>query len=312
MKLIKSATLYKMDLPAADLVAQHLEERRFTEMTSLEMTHHGFAPIEETGELLTVFPGGFAFGFRIDAKLLPSSVVSTEVKARVERIEQEQGYKPGKKQRREIREQVIDDLLPKALVKTTNLTIFYDTEHQILVVPTTSMTTADTVTGAMIHAIGSIKTSTIHVSDAKHGLTTRLRSYIAGQDHDAFGEFKPDDKVVLKGEAGSVSVTASDLDTVSEGIVEALGAGLTVDAIRLYHGRDDDAVGLSFVLGQDFRIRSIDFGAKPDTEGTEAMTNAEKWQHEASVQMLQLIKAVTHLCDLLGYKPPVDDEQQAA
>lgn len=307
MKLIKSATLYKIDLPTADLVAQHLEERKFTQVASFASKSEGFAPIEETGEMLTEFTGGFAFGFRIDTKVVPPSAVDIALKERLAKIEQDSGYKPGRKHRRQLKEEIITELSAKALVKTTTLTVFYDRESQILVVPTTSKAVADTVTSAMIHAIGSIKAATIYVSSAKHGLTERLNRFIHDDDETAFGEFEPVDKVVLKRTHESVSINTDNIDTAFDGIAEAMLKGFTVDAIRLYHHGEGEG-GMSFLLGHDFRMRSIDFGDKPIADDpSEPQDSIEKWQHEASVQMLQVVRAVNHLCDLLGYQPPAED-----
>lgn len=313
MKPIKAATFYSMELPDTEQMRQHLQTRAFSEIGAAEAQRTGFAPIEDTGEMVIDLPEGFAFGFRIDTKILPASAVNAALKERIAKIEAEQEFKVGRKYKRELKEEVLLDMLPKALVKTTNLTVVYHRDTKLLVVPTASKATADAVTSAMVQAIESIKAETIYVSSARHGLTTRLEKWLADEDDcDAFGEFEPVDKIILKQGGMSVSVTADDLRGASEGLTEALGRGLSVDAIRLYHSDQSIAdVGMSFLLGSDFRMRSVDFGAKPEKKAPD-QDLIEHFQHEASVQLLHLVAAVEHLKDLLGYKPPVEETQEAA
>lgn len=48
-----------------------------------------------------------------EKKLLPSSVINQFAKARAAEIEEREGYKPGRKQMKEIKEAVTDELLPR-------------------------------------------------------------------------------------------------------------------------------------------------------------------------------------------------------
>ena len=50
----------------------------------------------------------------VEQKRLPSRVVNDEARARAEALKATQGYKPGKKQLREITEKVTVELLPRA------------------------------------------------------------------------------------------------------------------------------------------------------------------------------------------------------
>lgn len=295
MKIIKAASIYKATLPESANLAIHLEEKAFIEMQPSEAQSIGFVP-RESGELVTEFPGGFAFQVRVDEKIIPGPAVSAEVRKRAKAIQTQYGRKPGKKEIKEIKDEVILCFRLTALTRTAIIPCFYCVEKEYLIIPTTSKKMCDLITSVLIHAVGSVKTQTIHVSDAKQGLTTRLQSWLNG-DNDAFGKFHPEGDVKLKTLGETLTIKMGSLQTANKGLQEAISKGFVVESI----GLSWDATG--FRLTSDFRFQSISFGVEPPEEDTDL------WVHEASVQVLNLSAVLTELCDMLGYKPPVDENE---
>lgn len=295
MKLIRNTIIYKAELPAIDHLVTHLAEKPFTEPLSLETQSHGFVPPLEGEDIAIPFTGGLAFAVRIDTKIIPASAIKNEAKKRAARIEAEQGIKPGRKLMREIREMVVVDLLPKALIKSKTITCFYDTERQLLIVPTSSKTDADIVVSLLIRTVGSVKTTTIHVSDIKHGLTTRLRDWLT-EGEDDFYPFNPCDEVVLKREKEKVAIKVTSLESRHVELLKSIDDGFTVDSIRFQHGTT------FFRLDSNFRLKGLqfDYGSDADLIGTEL------WQHEAAIQVMEVGTIVDLLCNMLGYKPPAE------
>ncbi|MBS1170122.1 MAG: exonuclease, RdgC family protein [Burkholderiaceae bacterium] len=295
MNLIKNALIYKIDLPNADALRKHFSEKQFTEIGACDYCAYGFVPCQE-GDLVSVFNGGIAFSVRYDQKILPASVINTEVNERVKRIEEAEGIRVGRKWRREIKEMAIPELLAKSHVATKIITSFYHRETRTLIVPVSSKKLAGVIAGLLVQAVGAAKTETINVSDVKGGLTTRLRTYLTAEDDSAmtaFGSFALNPDVWLKGEGGKVTYQIASIDNGSEGIVNAIAAGLKVDAVRL------GFVGVSFKLTSDFALKGVRFS---DTEPQEHQTSVDEWMHEASVQTLQVVSAVEELCRLFDYQ----------
>lgn len=79
-------------------------------------------------------------------KLLPAQVVDKELKARIDQIEKDQGYKVGKKQKRDLKEQIIEALYVKAFTVSKLVNVWINTEHDLLCIETTSTNVADDVT----------------------------------------------------------------------------------------------------------------------------------------------------------------------
>lgn len=64
--------------------------------------------------------------FQVEDKILPSSYVRRCAQAKAEQIEEAQGYKPGRKQMREIMEQIEAELLPRAFTKLSRVLVWID------------------------------------------------------------------------------------------------------------------------------------------------------------------------------------------
>lgn len=308
LKLITNAHVYKAELPSAAIVAGHLAELPFTPITPTQMSCAGFVPCPVSNELVTTFEGGFAFTVRYDEKILPASIINAALKERIACIEMDNDCKLKKAERDALRDLVTFELCQKALAKKTVVTAFYYPADRLLIVPVAGKRIAGLVTSLLIQAVGSVKTETIHVSEIKHGLTTRLRSVIEGQI-DAFDGFKLGDSVALKVNGDKITYAIADFDTAKAGVLEALDRNFQVERIGLVHGDVD------FKLTHDFYFRSISFDTEIEREEAEANDMDFVWRQEAASQVLQFAAVVNQLCVLFAYKEPdltVDPEEMAA
>lgn len=299
MNLIRNAIVYKAELPSAENLRTNLAEQPFKEPVGSTPRGFGFVPVPSTNDLVSEFEGGLVFAMRIDEKVVPSSAVAAEVNKRAKLMEEQQGYAPGRVQRRGIKEEVIIDFNTRALTKSTLIQCFYDIRRQFLIVPTASSKVADTVIHSLIQCTGSLKMTTIYVSDMKQGLTTRLKAWLDG-DQTAFEHYEPCDSIELKRNSERVTVRRQSIDSSVNGLNEALAAGFTVTQMRFFVNNS-----YSFALSENFRIRSItaEFDS-PKEETAEAL-----FLHECSVQVFSLGSVMANLCTMFGYKPPVEDAQ---
>lgn len=78
-----------------------------------------------------------------DQKILPASVVRQATQERAAALEKKQGHPVGRKQARDLREQVIEELLPRALVRRQITRTWIDTVNGFLVVDSASDKKAD-------------------------------------------------------------------------------------------------------------------------------------------------------------------------
>lgn len=306
MKLIKSAIVYRCVMPDAATLETHLGERKFEELAPSDYSGSGFVPPTINGTLVETFEGGYAFAVRYDEKIIPASVTSAESKKRIAELEEQQDRRLGRKERNEIREETFHTLKLKALTRTSVVTCFYIPEHELLIVPTTSRVMADVTTGSLLKVMGSLKATTIYVSEAKNGLTTRLAAYLEG-DSGAFDEFSVGRRCKLKaseGEKFSFDLSGK-LNSAREGLREAIAVhGAKVTEIALI------ADELEFRLSDTFQIKGVTFPfAEIPAEGYEDAI--AEFKHEAAVQTTLFAAVVNNLCTLLDYRPPESEEPDA-
>ncbi|MEJ2922110.1 recombination-associated protein RdgC, partial [Bordetella avium] len=75
---------------------------------NLEMQRLGWVSPRDTGLFAHVLNGQILLVLRSEKKLLPSTVVNQVARARAQEIEEQEGYKPGRKQMKEIKERVTE------------------------------------------------------------------------------------------------------------------------------------------------------------------------------------------------------------
>jgi recombination associated protein RdgC len=258
-----------------------------------------------TDRLVETFAGGFAFKLRYDEKIIPASVTTEMANARIAEVEEREGRRLPGKERARIRDEVFFELLPRALVQTKRITCFYRPENNLLIVPTTSKKLADIVTSRLIKAVGSIKATTIYISDIKCGLTAKLRDYIE-DNQESFADFTVGGKVKLKNEE-TKKTAQFKLDEITEardGIIESIKSGANVVELELC---TDDSW---FRIDEKFTLKGVELMS--DSEEVNFDSELDHFQHEASVQVLFVADVVNKLCKLFEYKEPAQDDAQEA
>lgn len=305
MKIIKNLITYKASLPDASVMAEHLAEKPFHAVLESHQSAGGFICNPHTEKLVSPIAGGYSFRYRFDCKPLSIKAIKL-AHSEQEKLCEEKLQRPHtEEESASLKDQIIADLIKATLPERTEIDAFYHVESRTLLMPTTSKDLAARVVGGLIEACGAVETSTIHVSDVKGGLTTRLRTYFTGGEEEAFDGFKIGDSVSMKGETGKASFDLGNLDHAKRGIVEALDAKMQAERLALVHA---DVV--SFKLTKDFHLRGIEVIGQQDEEEQNFETMAELWTHSASVQALLLVAVIKALFDLFGYKQP--NEAQAS
>ncbi|MDM8356580.1 recombination-associated protein RdgC [Pandoraea communis] len=129
-----------------------LEKQAFHGAASLEMERTGWVPSFKGGPLAHRVEHQYLLTLRTEKKLLPGSVINQFVRAKAEELEEQQGFKPGRKQMRELKEQVTDELLPRAFGIHRDTRVWLDLDNRFLVVDAASTGAADQVRSALLKA----------------------------------------------------------------------------------------------------------------------------------------------------------------
>jgi recombination associated protein RdgC len=135
---------------------EQLGRLRFRPCGSQDLSTHGWISRQPEGSLVHSVGGQWLIALGIERRLLPSSVVKQVAADRAEEIEQQQGYKPGRKQIKEIREAVTQELLPRAFTTRSRIFAWIDAEAGWLVVDASSRKAADTVVESLHKALDEL------------------------------------------------------------------------------------------------------------------------------------------------------------
>lgn len=310
MKLnaMKNILTYAADLPAAKALTEHLQELPFAELEPSQFNRAGFVPHPITRELVSEFPGGLAFCLRYDEKILPAAAVTAEVLKRVLAIEEKTGKGLVRKARMDIKNQVLAELVQKALIRSVTLHAYYHSDSKRLFVATASDKMGTLVMSQLIKVVGSVQTKTIHIEGAKKGLTTRLKTRIkADYDAlDAFGLFEVGDhaRLAKDGEHGKETINYSGTQVVEcDELIEKLEQGYQVEALAL------NLAGLAFKLTHDFKLKAMQWD---DNDAQEIEDHTEAWQHDAGAKLFLLNKVVDGLVEIMAYREGGEDKEEAA
>lgn len=158
--VLKNLRLYRLD-PATSLdleaVEAALDEHRFAPCSATQMQSIGWAEPRgvEHGALVESVGGQWLLLLKIEAKVLPAAVVQRKVDEMAASIEAERGRKPGKKERRELKDEATLTLLPQAFTKQASVRVWIAPATRLLALDAASQARADAVTTCLLEAMPS-------------------------------------------------------------------------------------------------------------------------------------------------------------
>ena len=165
----KNLQIYRLPAPWAmsqDQLDTALAPQAFHAANSLDLQNQGWASPRENGTLVHAVNKQFLICLATEKKLLPSSVVNQVSKAKAAEIEEQQGFKPGRKQMKEIKEQVTDELLPRAFTIRSDTRVWIDPVNGWLVVDAGTAAKADDVIKLLVKCVNRLPLRALRVKQS--------------------------------------------------------------------------------------------------------------------------------------------------
>ncbi len=159
--MFKNALVYRIDeawtAPSLDELEARLAAGRFNECapTQLESTGWTEPRGKKHGALVESIGGHWMLRLSSERKAVPASVVKTELEARLEAIEAQTGRKPRGKAAKELKEQIVHALLPRAFAKRGSTPLWIDPRARVLVIGATSTKKADGIVTLLVDLLGA-------------------------------------------------------------------------------------------------------------------------------------------------------------
>ena len=296
--MFKNVTVYRIGAAwSADLgaVEAQLQLGRFVECGATQPQSGGWVPPrgEAHAALAESIAGQLLLEHMSERKVLPGAVVKRRVDEMAQQIEATSGRKPGKKERTQLRDEALLELLPLAFTQQARTAVWIDPEQRTLVVGAASANRAEEIVGALIKALAGfevlpLQTALSPAAAMAHWLATR----------EAPRGFSIDRECELRAADESQAVVryarhTLDIDEVTQHIADGK------QPTRLALTWSDR---LSFVLTDALQLKKLDF-LDIVFEGASGGPD-DGFDSKAAISTAELRRLLPELIDALGGELP--------
>ncbi len=147
---------------SADELEAALASQAFLPCTSQQPASQGWVAPTGDGRLVFASHRQLLLKLRNEKKLLPSSVINQVAREKAAEIAEQQGFRCGRKQMKEIKEQVSDELLPRAFSLQSDTGVWMDTVNGWLAIDAASSARAEDAVKLLLKAIDKLPLATLH------------------------------------------------------------------------------------------------------------------------------------------------------
>ena len=154
--MFKNLILYRAQPIAFDLSAacDHLAAAAFEPCGPSQEKSAGFVPPREAnGSMVEAIDGQWVMKLMTETKSIPADVVNRKAAERCAKIETSTGRKPGKKEVRDLKDDIRLELLPMAFSKQAATLIWLDTKTNLLSIGASSQAKADEAVTLLVQAL---------------------------------------------------------------------------------------------------------------------------------------------------------------
>ncbi|MCE1239987.1 MAG: recombination-associated protein RdgC [Azonexaceae bacterium] len=306
----KNLQIYRLPAPwAIDLAKldEQLARGEFTRCPSNQPMSRGWVSPRKDGALIYANNRQWLIALAVEQRLLPSSVVNETAQERAEKIADEQGYPPGRKQMKEIKERVTEELMPRAFTKKRATFVWIDTSNGWFVVDAGSQGKAEEVIEHLRHCLDEFPLKPLHTQLSPQ---SAMADWLAGGDAPA--GFTVDRDCELKSvaeEKAAVRYVRHPLgDEVGAEIKAHLAAGKLPTRLALTW---DERI--SFVLTEKLEIKRLTFLDILKEEAEKSAERADE-QFDADFALMtgELVRFLPQLIAALGGEQVEADAPAAA
>lgn len=294
----KNLQLYRLTTPftlSPEQLHDQLEPHAFHPCGSQVPDTLGWvSPLGRTGTLLTHASGGcILICAKREERILPSTVVREEVEERALEIEDREGRKVRRKERLDLKDNVIQELMPRAFTRSSLHYAYLDTRDGWLVVDAGSPKRAEDLVSLLREALGTLPARPPEVVIAPSSVMTR---WLEGEAIP--NGFQLEDECELRdpeSEGGVVRCKRQDL--TAEEVLAHLKAGKRATRLSMSW---EERIGC--VIGEDLsvkRLRFLDLVQEAAAE-TEAEDEATRLDADFTIMTLELRRFIPALLELFG------------
>ncbi|HRH13746.1 MAG TPA: recombination-associated protein RdgC [Azonexus sp.] len=291
----RNLQLYRLPTPwAIDLAKLEEQVARgpFVKCPSNQPLSRGWVSPRRDGTLVFALDRQWLLALAVEQRLLPSAVVIEEVRERAEAIEAQQGYAPGRKQLKELRERVTEELMPRAFTRRRSTLVWIDPRNGWLCVDASSPARAEEVIEHLRHCLDEFPLALLHT---KFSPASAMADWLAGGDAPAGFTIDRDCELKASGDEKSAVRYVRHLLEGDE-IKAHLASGKLPTRLALTW---DDRI--SFVLTEKLEIKRVAFLDLLKEQAERSAEHADE-QFDADFAMMtgELSRFLPQLVEALG------------
>ncbi|CAA6820647.1 MAG: DNA recombination-dependent growth factor C [uncultured Thiotrichaceae bacterium] len=283
---------FSLDVDALD---EALAEKSFKPCGATQRESMGWAPPlgKNTDAFVHAVSGYLLISLMRQERILPSSVVREALEEKVEQIQVDEDRKVSGKEKKDLREAIEFELLPRAFTRTSQMDAWIDLKGNRLVINTSSSKRAEDISTLLRKSVGSLPTS---LPDTEISVAASMGKWL--QDGVAPDPFLIGRECELKSEqeeGGVVSFRKHELQM--DEVTSHLGLGKTASKMELQW---DDKI--QFVLTHEYQLKKLRFMdvLEEQMQDSDPQSHAERLDIEFALMTGEVSNLLNDLHRVLG------------
>jgi recombination associated protein RdgC len=276
----------------AETLQEKLSQKPLLPCSGLDKQKLGWTPCRGDDRLVHVANNQILFALGAEQKLLPATIINRFTKERVADIEAQQGYKVGRKELKDLKEAVTEELLPRAFAMRRTTYAWLDTVNGYLIIDAASIARAEELLELLNKTLDDMPVKPLHTELSP---VAAMTDWLAGEN--APSGFTIDRELELRA-TGESKATVRYANHALEGeeILAHIAAGKRATRLGLtWNDR------ISFVLTEQLQIKRLEFLDIIKEESTTlADTADEMFELDFTLMTGELANMLVDLIDALG------------
>ena len=269
-----------------DTIQTKLTEAEFAPCTGLDWKSEGFAratPFRE--DLVFNAQDSWRISLRQEDKVLPASVIREILDEKIAEIQATDGRNVGRKEKMDLKEQITDDLLPRAFTRSRFTEAVIDVHSKLLLIDQSNSNKAENLVSQLRQALGSLPAT---LPRTNIGPTTLMTMWL--ESSEAAGNFELDSDCELKGVGDSAPIIKISKQDLSAYEVKQ----------HLEHGKICTQLGLvwndqiRFILNEDMSLKRIQYLDMLQEEAANQGDDMESLLTATQIIMTQNLSLLIH------------------
>lgn len=275
----------------AEKLGEQLAKNPLLPCSGLDKQRRGWVPCH-SDTLVHSTNKQMLFALGVEQKLLPATIINRFTKERVADIEAQQGYKVGRKELKEIKEAITQELLPRAFALQRTTYAWIDSAHGYLIVDAASSAKTEELLEFLNKTVDDLGFKPLHTNTSP---VAAMTDWLAG-NHAPTG-FTIDRELELRA-TGESKATIRYANHALEGdeIIKHISAGKRVTRLAMtWNDR------ISFVLTEQMQIKRLEFlDIIKEESSSQAESADEMFELDFTLMTGELARMLADLADALG------------